>query len=201
MDALVARIVERADRRRGGEAVAKVVAFDQPAGRIFRALVGALLVVFGLHQAHRLRIRLRILDKVASVTAAALEPRSRRRWVSDVTYGFGYLLAGFGCTGALLAGLATRSVTVGTATTVWAFAAAIGMFALLIASASIGVSFATGESLRALRMVGPSVRKWRAYVLVALGAWFLLLAALPSPLLCPGDHAPHIGDLVRVLSC
>ncbi|MEX1208117.1 MAG: cytochrome c biogenesis protein CcdA [Acidimicrobiia bacterium] len=166
-----------------GEAVAKVVAFDQPAGRTFRALVGVVLVVFGLHQAHLMRTRFRMFDKVASVAAAAFEPRSKRRWVSDVTYGFGYLLAGFGCTGALLAGLATQSVTVGTATTLWSFAAAIGVFTLLIASASIGVSVAAGDSLQALRMVGSTVRKWSGYVLIALGAWFFFLAALPSPLL------------------
>ena len=166
-----------------GDAVAKVIAFDQPAGRAFRALVGVVLVAFGLHQAHLLRVRFKAFDRVASVTTAALEPRSKRRWVSDVTYGFGYLLAGFGCTGALLAGLATQSVTVGTATTLWSFAAAIAVFTVLIASASIGVGVAGGEPLRAVRMVGGSVRRWSGYVLMALGARFFLLAALPSPLL------------------
>jgi len=166
-----------------GEALATVIAFDKPAGRVFRGLVGAMLVVLGLHQAHLLRTRFKMFDRIASATAAVLAPRSRHRWVSDVTYGFGYLLAGFGCTGALLVGLATQSVTVGAATTLWSFTAAIGVFALLIATASIGVSVAAGDSLRAGRMAGSSVRRWSGYMLITLGGWFFLLAALPSPLL------------------
>ena len=166
-----------------GASLAKVVAFDRAVGRIFRGLVGVVLVVLGLHQAHVMQVRFTVFDGVASITASGLQSRSRRRWVGDVTYGFGYLLAGFGCTGALLAGLATQSVTVGPGTTTWAFAAAIGVFTLLIAAASIGVGLAAGDSLRAVRMVGPSVRKWSGYILITLGAWFFLLAALPSPLI------------------
>ncbi|MEX0825455.1 MAG: cytochrome c biogenesis protein CcdA [Acidimicrobiia bacterium] len=166
-----------------GDAVGKAVAFDRPVGRTLRALVGAFLIVLGAHQAHLLRLRLRIFDRVATTAARALEPTSERRWARDIGYGLGYLLAGFGCTGALLAGLAAQSLTTDTATTLWSFASAIGVFTVLIASASVAVSLATGESLRAFRMVGSSVRKWSGYVLIALGSWFVLLVALPSPLI------------------
>lgn len=165
-----------------GDALATAVAFDQLAGRTLRALIGVGLVVLGAYQAHLIR-RFRVFDRIASVAAKSLEPRSRRRWARDLTYGFGYLLAGFGCTGALLAALATQLITVGTTTTLWAFVAAIGVFTVLIATASIGVTLAGGDTLRAVRMVGSSVRRWSGYLLIALGVWFSILAALPSPLI------------------
>ena len=188
-----------------GDALAAAVAFDQPAGRTLRALIGIGLVLLGAHQAHLIQARFRIFDQIASAAARSLEPTSRRRWARDITYGFGYLLAGFGCTGALLAALATRSITVGTTTTIWAFAAAVGVFTLLIASPSMGVTFAGGDSLAAVRMVGSSVRRWSGHILITLGAWFFVLAALefrvPETVHVNAVAAAVLGDVAGGVRC
>ncbi len=81
----------------GGEAIARVLGFDQPAGRAFRVAVGLLLVVLGLRQAGWLHGRLRWMDRLAAAAATRLDPSRRAtRWAADVAYGFAYPLVGFG---------------------------------------------------------------------------------------------------------
>ena len=81
----------------GGSALAGVVEFDSSTGRLFRASVGLILVVFGLRQARLWGVRMRWLDRVAGASARVLDPaRVTNPARSDVVYGFGYLLAGFG---------------------------------------------------------------------------------------------------------
>ncbi len=57
------------------------------------------------------------------------------------------------------------------------------VFGGLLVLASIGVAVATGDALRPVRMVSPAVKRWSGYVLMAVGAWFVLLASLPSPVI------------------
>jgi len=57
------------------------------------------------------------------------------------------------------------------------------VFGGLLVIASVGVAAVTGDRLRPVRMVGPTVKRWGGSVLIAVGAWFVLLAALPSPLI------------------
>jgi cytochrome c biogenesis protein CcdA len=81
----------------GGMGLARVVEFDSTTGRIFRLLVGLLLVVLGLSQTRLLAVRMRWLDRVAGVSARLFDPgRVTNPGGSDVVYGFAYLLAGFG---------------------------------------------------------------------------------------------------------
>lgn len=80
-----------------GDATATVVAFDRPAGRIFRAVIGMALILFGLRQARLLRLRIRGFDWVATRAASTFDPsRVSTPARRDFLYGFGYLLAGFG---------------------------------------------------------------------------------------------------------
>ena len=80
-----------------GNAAAGVLAFDRPAGRVFRLVVGLMLVIFGLRQSRIIRLPIRAFDAVASAAGRALDPtRLSSRAGRDVLYGFGYLLAGFG---------------------------------------------------------------------------------------------------------
>ncbi|MEA2002669.1 MAG: hypothetical protein U9N84_12415 [Actinomycetota bacterium] len=80
-----------------GDALATVVAFDQPAGRVLRLVIGLVLVVFGLRQGRLLGVRMRWLDQVAGRAASTFDPSRRSsRASADFVYGFGYLLAGFG---------------------------------------------------------------------------------------------------------
>ncbi len=81
----------------GGTAFGSVIGFDSTAGRIFRLTVGVVLVGFGLRQARLLRIEMRWLDRVANSAGRAFDPSGHSSQArSDVVYGFGYLLAGFG---------------------------------------------------------------------------------------------------------
>lgn len=81
----------------GGTALGSVIGFDTTSGRIFRLAVGVLLIVFGLRQARLLRIQMRWLDHVAGTAGRAFDPSGHSSQArSDVVYGFGYLLAGFG---------------------------------------------------------------------------------------------------------
>lgn len=81
----------------GGTAFASIVEFDSASGRAFRLAVGMALIVFGARQAHLFGFRMRWLDGVAGVAGRVLDPsRVADPARSDVVYGFGYLLAGFG---------------------------------------------------------------------------------------------------------
>ncbi|MFQ5967929.1 MAG: hypothetical protein ACE5MI_10010 [Acidimicrobiia bacterium] len=71
----------------------------------------------------------------------------------------------------------------GATQTAAAFTATTIVFALLLVAASVVVSTASSEALRPVRMTGPAVKRWSGYVLLAVGAWFIVLAALPSPIL------------------
>ncbi len=81
----------------GGSALAGVVEFDSTTGRFFRLGIGLLLVLFGLRQARLWGVRMRWLDRIAGGSARLFDPgRITQPARSDVVYGFGYLLAGFG---------------------------------------------------------------------------------------------------------
>jgi hypothetical protein len=81
----------------GGFAIGGIVEFDSTTGRMFRLFVGLLLVIFGLRQARLLALRMEWFDRVAGFSARILSPgRVSHPERSDVAYGFGYLLAGFG---------------------------------------------------------------------------------------------------------
>ncbi|HEY5579151.1 MAG TPA: hypothetical protein VIL12_05645 [Acidimicrobiia bacterium] len=60
--------------------------------------------------------------------------------------------------------------------------AALVFVALLVAAAT-AVSTMSAAALKPLRMTGPAVRRWGGVVLLFVGGWFLLLAALPSPII------------------
>lgn len=73
----------------------------------------------------------------------------------------------------------------GPATTLWAFTTAALVFVVLLISGSLVVSLVQSETLRPIRMTGPAVRRWGGFVLMAVGAWFVLLAVVPGPILGP----------------
>ena len=63
----------------------------------------------------------------------------------------------------------------------WAFATTAVVFLSLLIVASVRVTTLTGRLLDPVRMVGSSVKKSSGYVLMAVGAWFIVLAASTSP--------------------
>lgn len=74
-------------------------------------------------------------------------------------------------------------MVVGTRTAALAYVVAAIVMLLLLVTASALVSFASGESLRAIRMSGSAVKRWSGWVLVVVGLWFVALAAASSPAL------------------
>jgi len=72
---------------------------------------------------------------------------------------------------------------VGTPQTVWAFITVSVVFAGLLVAASLSVASITAETLRPIRMTGPTVRRWSGFILLIVGAWFVVLAALRTPIL------------------
>jgi hypothetical protein len=85
----------------------------------------------------------------------------------------------------LLAGLAAHSLTVSTAQVIAAFATTAVVFVTLLITAAVVVSSVSAEALKPVRMTGTTVRRWSGYVLIAVGAWFVVLAVVPSPILVP----------------
>jgi len=80
-----------------GTTIASVVEFESTSGRLFRAVIGVLLILFGLRQVRLVRLRMNWLDGVAGMAGRAFDPSQvSGRARSDVVYGFGFLLAGFG---------------------------------------------------------------------------------------------------------
>jgi hypothetical protein len=66
-----------------------------------------------------------------------------------------------------------------------AFATTAVVFVALLITAAVVVSSVSAEALRPVRMTGTAVRRWSGYVLIAIGAWFVVLAVVPSPILVP----------------
>jgi hypothetical protein len=64
-----------------------------------------------------------------------------------------------------------------------AFATAAFVLVALLVTASVVVSLASSDTLRPIRLTGGAVRRWSGFVLIVVGAWFLLLAVLPDPIL------------------
>ncbi len=64
-----------------------------------------------------------------------------------------------------------------------AFATAALVFATLLFTAAVVVSSVSADALRPMRMTGTAVRRWSGYVLIAVGAWFIVIAIVPSPIL------------------
>jgi len=64
-----------------------------------------------------------------------------------------------------------------------AFAAAALVFAALLFTAAVVVSSVSADALRPMRVTGTAVRRWSGYVLIAVGAWFIVIAIVPSPIL------------------
>ena len=83
----------------------------------------------------------------------------------------------------MLAGLAAQSLTVGTTQAAVGFATAAVVFVTLLISSSVAVSFLNAEVLRTVRSTGSTVKRSSGYVLIIVGSWFVLLAALRSPII------------------
>ena len=83
----------------------------------------------------------------------------------------------------MLAGLAAQTLVTGPSLTLWAFAVAAGVFAVLLIGASLAVSTTSPSTIASWRTTGPAVKRWSGHVLMAVGSWFLVLVLLPTPVI------------------
>ena len=80
-----------------GQGLGQFVGFDTLTGRLLRGVVGGFLVLLGLLQARLIRTRVGVFDAVAGSavrafgTSHVIDRRAR-----NFTYGFSYVLVGFG---------------------------------------------------------------------------------------------------------
>ena len=81
----------------GGGVIARQFTFASTQGRVLRAAVGVFLIVMGLAQLGRVRIP---FDNLAQLAQPIARQRAKigdeTRFTSNILYGFGYLVAGFG---------------------------------------------------------------------------------------------------------
>ncbi|MFQ5967046.1 MAG: cytochrome c biogenesis protein CcdA [Acidimicrobiia bacterium] len=162
-----------------GAQIASQLTFTAGPGRAVRVVVGVLLVVLGLAQLGFLRVPFgRIAGLAAPIERRHAAFRDRDSFSRHVAYGFGYLLAGFGCTGPLLAGLAAQGVVIGS---VPAGLLTFGTAALVIVGlffiAAMFAVLAKQSTVQAFRTSGPAVRRWGGRVLIGVGVWFIVLGA------------------------
>lgn len=81
----------------------------------------------------------------------------------------------------MLAGLAAQTITIGPGPTAAALGTSAAVFVSLLVASAVFVSTATAGALKPVRMVGPAVRRWSGYVMLAVGLWLLALVLLPRP--------------------
>lgn len=56
-----------------------------------------------------------------------------------------------------------------------------GVLVLLLFAAAVGVAVAQERLVERLRAGAPAVKHWGGYVLMVVGAWFLVLGVLAEP--------------------
>jgi cytochrome c-type biogenesis protein len=163
----------------GGAALFAGVTFDSPAGRIIRIIVGVVLIVLGLMQVGVLPNYFHNLERL--VRPWARWQASYRRQASPVlgfaVFGFGYLLAGFGWTGPILAGLAGHAfITGGLGTALAAFVAAAIVIVTLMFTLATGIAIAQEKAVATVQAGVAQVRRWGGWVLMVVGGWLIILA-------------------------
>ncbi|MCH7668819.1 MAG: hypothetical protein IIC71_06420 [Acidobacteria bacterium] len=57
------------------------------------------------------------------------------------------------------------------------------VFVTLLVGSSVAVSFLNAEVLRTVRSTGSTVKRSSGYILIIVGSWFVVLAALRSPII------------------
>jgi cytochrome c-type biogenesis protein len=162
----------------GGEALFEQVTFTSLISRIIRAVVGVLLIVLGLMQVGIIRSRLHIVEHI-SRPLMWFQARYRREsaMMGFVLFGFAYLLAGFGWTGPILAGLAGHAfITGGFGASLGAFVTAAFVIVVLMFALSLSVATAQEGVVSAIRARVGQVKRWGGWILALVGAWFIVLA-------------------------
>lgn len=141
-----------------------------------RAVVGVALVGLGAYAIFGRTIRTGLLDSLSRPIGIDETPRPARRLT---LYGFGYVAAGLGCSGPILAGLVIFALTVGTPATALVAFAVFGAVLTLLMYAVTRMALGGDDRLDGLRSASPTVKAAVGAVQAAIGVFVLVTVAYP----------------------
>ncbi len=142
--------------------------------RVFRIVLGAILVSLGAVQLSNLTFHSHALDALTSRFSSAAKTGNKGLYL----YGFGYNAAGVGCAGPIMAGLIVYAL--GSGGFLSAFLAFL-VYSATVASLMLGVSLLVAKSktvlINDLKYSTPKIKKGSSIILMAVGA-FLIYATI-----------------------
>lgn len=162
----------------GGDALFGGISFTSTSGQILRAVIGLLLITMGLIQLNRLPISFRRFEPATHGFLRRQAKLRRRHPVRGfAVFGFGYLAAGFGCTGPILVGLTGQALaTGGFATAFLAYVIAAAMLSTLMFTLALAMARAQEGLVKGMVAGAPTVKRWGGRILLIVGAWFIVVA-------------------------
>lgn len=144
--------------------------------RIFRGVVGGILLTLGVVQLLEWNLKPRFVDAIAFYTRPRREGE-RGPATNLYLYGLGYNAAGMGCTAPILAGLIVVALASGgVASALSAFLVfAVTMGALMLA-VSLLVAASEETLITQMKAAAPKIKRAASYVLILVGAFNIYTA-------------------------
>lgn len=166
----------------GGDALFGGLSFTGSSGRILRGVLGALLIALGLIQLNRLPISFRRFEPAMhGFLGRQAKLRRRRPFSGFALFGFGYLAAGFGCTGPILVGLTGQALlTGGFGAALLAYVVAAAALTALMFTMALTLASAQERVVEGMVSGAPTVKRWGGRILMIVGGWFIAVAIFAS---------------------
>ena len=140
---------------------------------IFRVFVGAILIFFGFMQISNATMHNRFTDGIAQ----RFNLKQKEKFWKFYMYGFGYTLAGIGCSGGILASLIFFALTNGgLASVLTAFAIYAATMSSLMAIVSALSLNSNGVLIHKMKVSSPKIKKISGIVLVVIGLIIIYFA-------------------------
>lgn len=140
---------------------------------IFRVFVGAILIFFGFMQISNATMHNRFTDGIAQ----RFNLKQKEKFWKFYMYGFGYTLAGIGCSGGILASLIFFALTNGgLASVLTAFAIYAATMSSLMAIVSALSLNSNGVLIHKMKVSSPKIKKISGIVLVVVGLIIIYFA-------------------------
>jgi cytochrome c-type biogenesis protein len=166
----------------GGDALFGGLSFTGASGRILRGVLGALLITLGLIQLKRLPISLRRFEPATrGFLGRQAKLRRRHPFRGFTLFGFGYLAAGFGCTGPILIGLTGQALLAGGfGAALLAYVVAAAALTTLMFTLALTLASAQERVVQGMVAGAPTVKRWGGRILLIVGGWFIVVAIFAS---------------------
>lgn len=166
----------------GGDALFGGLSFTGASGRILRGALGALLIALGLIQLNRLPISFRRFEPAMhGFLGRQAKLRRHHPFRGFTLFGFGYLAAGFGCTGPILVGLTGQALLAGGfGAALLAYVVAAAALTALMFTLALTLASAQERVVQGMVSGAPTVKRWGGRILLIVGAWFIVIAVFAS---------------------